>query len=96
MRVRYTPRARADLHEIYRYLYARSPRGALNVRSAIRNAAASLGPDPRRGQETDAADVRRLPVVRYRYAVYFRVRGDEVQIVHIRHTSRQQPRADQL
>ena len=88
MRVRYTTRARADLQEIYAYLHSRSPRGALNVRTAIRNAAASLGQDPRRGQDTDAPDVRRLPVVRYNYAIYFRVRGGDVQIVHIRHTSR--------
>lgn len=96
MKVRYTPRARADLHEIYSYLYTSSPRGALNVRSTIRNAAASLGQDPRRGHDTDAAEVRRLPVVRYNYAIYFRVRGGEVQIVHVRHTSRQLPRAGQL
>ena len=96
MRVRNTPSARADLHEIYSYLFARTSRGALNVHSTIRNAAAFLGQGPRRGQDTDAADVRRLPVVRYNYAIYFRVRGDEVQIVHVCHTSRQLPRADQL
>ena len=91
MRVRYTPRARDDLREIYAFLYARSPRGASNVRAAIREAVARLGREPRRGQETDWPSVRRLPVVRYRYAIYFRVRDGEVHIVHIRHTSRQSP-----
>jgi toxin ParE1/3/4 len=94
MRVRYTPRARADLQTIYSYLYERSPRGAQNVRAAIRKSAQSLGRDPNRGQRTDKPDVKRIPVVRYRYAIYFRVRDDEVQIVHIRHTSRQLPSPD--
>ena len=96
MKVRYTARARADLREIYAYLYERSPRGALNVRSSIRNAVASLGQEPRRGQPTDLPDVRRVPVVRYRHAIYFRVRDDEAQIVHIRHTSRRLPTGSEL
>jgi toxin ParE1/3/4 len=96
MRVRYTPRARADLREIFAYLYDRSPQGAKNVRAAIRIAADLLGKDPGRGQTTSRLEVRRIPVVRYRYAIYFRVRGEDVQIVHIRHTSRLQPGSDEL
>ena len=96
MRVRYTPRARADLREIFAYLYELSPRGALNVRGAIKNTVAQIGHERRRGQATDKADVRRVPVVRYPYAVYFRVSGDEAHIVHIRHTSRRVPKVGEL
>ena len=96
MRVRYTPRSKADLQAIYAYIYDHNPSGALNVRTTIRDAAARIGRDPGRGTTTDKPDVRRVPVVRYRYAIYVRVRGEEVQIVHIRHTSRQLPTADEL
>ena len=93
MRLGYTPRAR-DLAAISAYIHTSSPQGALNVRSAIRSAALTL--DPRRGQNTDALDVRRLPVVTYRYAIYFRAVGDEFQIVQIHHTSRQLPEVSTL
>ena len=96
MRVRYTRRARNDLHEIDTYLRERSPHGARSVLAAIGRAVALIAEAPRRGQMTDAPEVRRLAVVRYRYAVYFRVRDEEVHIVHIRHTARQLPTLDDL
>lgn len=95
MRVRYTQRALDDLKRIYAHIFRRSPPGAANVRMAIRRSAASLA-HARRGQATDRADVFRLPVVSYRYAIYFRVRADDVEIAHIRHTSRQEPADDEL
>jgi toxin ParE1/3/4 len=96
MKIRYTQRARSDLQHIYTYLYERSPSGALNVRSAIRNTIAQIGQERRQGQATDRPDVRRVPVVRYLYAVYFRIRGNEVEVVHIRHTARQAPGGNEL
>ena len=90
MKVRYTPRALADLKRIYAYIHARSPKGAANVRAAIRPSATSLTL-VHRGQETDKPDVLRVPVVRYQYAIYFRIREDHVEIVHVRHTSREPP-----
>ena len=96
MKVRYTPRALDDLKETFAYLFDRSPRGALNVRMAIRKRVEFLGHAPRQGQATDKPDVRRVPVVRYRHAIYFRVRANEMEIVHIRHTSRQPPGTNEL
>ena len=37
------------------------------------------------------AGVYELSIIRYPYKVYYRVEADEVQIVHIRHTSRERP-----
>ncbi len=96
MTVHYTPRALADLESIFTYLDTHSPGGVRNVLARIRKALAALDREPRRGQATDRADVRRLPVVRYRYAVYFRARGADVEIIHIRHTSRRLPEAGEL
>ena len=95
MRVRYTPRALSDLKRIYSYLHARSPHGAASVRAAVRNSVASLS-DVVRGQETDRTGVLRLPVVRYQYAIYFRVGTTSIEIIHIRHTSRALPKEDDL
>jgi hypothetical protein len=43
MIVRYTRRARGDLAKILNYLNARSPRGALNVRLAIKRTIDTIG-----------------------------------------------------
>jgi plasmid stabilization system protein ParE len=52
MRVRYTPRARADLEAIFSYLDSRNPAGAAAVKRKIEQAAAALAlsPLPRNGQ----------------------------------------------
>ncbi len=39
--------------------------------------------------ETDEPQVRELAIVRYPYSVYYEVAGDEVWILHIRHSSRE-------
>lgn len=96
MRVRYAPRASADLREIYAEIFESSPTGAQKIRQAIRTTVSVIGQGRRRGQETEAPDVRRVAVPRYRSAVYFRVRGDEAQILHIRHSSRQLPDSDEF
>ena len=96
MKIRYTPRALADLQEIYFYLRKLSPSGADNVRTAIKNSVNAIGREPHRGQATDKHDIKRAPIIRYRYAVYFRVASDAVQIVHIRHTARELPGRNEL
>jgi plasmid stabilization system protein ParE len=81
---------RADLAEIRRYLINRNPRAAAAVLAAIRGRVAQLVQFPLIGPDTDEPGVRALPVVRYPYRIYYEVAGDEVRILHIRHT-RQQP-----
>jgi plasmid stabilization system protein ParE len=43
VRVRFTPRARNDLAEILKYIDERSPRGAQNVKRAVRKAIELIG-----------------------------------------------------
>lgn len=91
MRVRYTLRALYDLEAIYLYLDERSPSGARAVKSTIERRIRQLADIPFIGPETDEPGVRELTIVRYPYKVYYRIRNDEVRIVHIRHTSRRPP-----
>jgi plasmid stabilization system protein ParE len=88
MRVRYTPQAFSDRERILEYLRERSPGGARNVASSIREAVAQLGDQPHSGHQTDNPDVRVVFVVRYPYKIFYRVRESVVEILHIRHTSR--------
>jgi len=88
MRVRYTPRAFADREAIFQYIEARSPRGALSVKRAIERAIRRLEEFPHSAPLTDETGVYELTVPRRPYKVYYRVRDETVEILHIRHTSR--------
>ena len=46
---------------------------------------------PFSGHSTDVADVRVLFIGRYPYKVFYRVRNDTLEIIHIRHTARRAP-----
>lgn len=89
MKVRFTPQARADLEDIYRYLEERSPTGAEAVNARIIRSTERLAEHPLLGVETDESGVRELTIVRYPYKIYYLIEGDEVRIVHIRHAMRQ-------
>ena len=84
MRVRYTPAAFSDRERILEYLRERSPNGATNVAASISEAVAKLKDHPLSGYRTDD---------RYPYKIFYRVR-DDVEILHIRHTSRRARKSD--
>jgi toxin ParE1/3/4 len=88
MRVRFTPEAFSDRERILEYLKERSESGSRSVAASIREAVVRLGNQPHSGYRTDNPDVRVLFVVRYPYKIFYRVRDDVVEILHIRHTSR--------
>ena len=88
MRIRYTPRAFADREAIFDYVERRSPRGAQTVKRAIENSIRRLERFPYSAPATDEPGIRELIVPRLPYKVYYRVVGEEVWIVHIRHTAR--------
>jgi toxin ParE1/3/4 len=84
----YAPRAQRDLEAIAEYLVQRSPSGAKNVLAAIKSSAEILEAFPEIGRVVDDAGRRRVPVSRFPYVIYYRIEGNEVFILHIRHTSR--------
>lgn len=88
MNVVYAPRALRDLTGIAAYLTERNPAGAANVLGAIRSSIETLGFFPQIGRLVDDARHRRVPVVRYPYVIFYRIDGNDILILHIRHTSR--------
>ncbi len=89
MRIRYTRKALAQLDDIYAFIEARNPRAAYAVNAHIKRAIGRLARFPRSGPQTDIAQIRVLPVVRYRYLVFYAVdeQAQEVHILRIRHSS---------
>jgi plasmid stabilization system protein ParE len=88
MRVRYTPRAFADLDDIRIYISQHNPIAALKVVATIERIVTRLGDFPDSGQRSDELDVRVVFSTRYPYRIYYRIRQDEISILHIRHTAR--------
>ncbi len=88
MKVRYTPRAFADREQIFDYLEQRSALGARNVIARIHAAIGRLADQPLSGYATDIEGVRVLFIGRHPYKVFYRVRNETIEILHIRHTSR--------
>jgi toxin ParE1/3/4 len=88
MKLRFSERAFADREDIFEYLDQRSPEVAQAVFAYLAASITQLIDLPHTGARTDDGDVRVLFIVRYPYKVFYRVRGEMVEILHIRHTSR--------
>ncbi|MCK1636414.1 type II toxin-antitoxin system RelE/ParE family toxin [Bradyrhizobium sp. 157] len=96
MRLRYAPRARADIAEIHEYISQHSPRAASAVVNQIRITGRLIAEHPGVGRETDIPGVRVLPTARYSLLVYYHILGDDLVVVHVRHGRRDTPGADEF
>jgi addiction module RelE/StbE family toxin len=88
MRVRYTARAFAERERIFAYLDARNPQAARSVVGLIKQRIEELGDAPYKGHRTDRGGIFTLWITPYPYRIYYRIDGEDVVIIHIRHTSR--------
>jgi toxin ParE1/3/4 len=96
MRVRFTSRAFADLGSIHSYLVERNPKAAGELISFIEALMRGLGDFPEIGQRSDELNVRVILAGRYPYRIYYQAEDDEIVVLHIRHTARKAPEADDL
>jgi len=90
MRIRYAPRAIRDLADIASYYRSHADE---NVAAAVgRRIEHVIGIVARQPEMTprlhQRTNVRVALVLRYPYKIFYRLRGDTVEILHIRHTSR--------
>jgi toxin ParE1/3/4 len=88
MKVHFTPRARNDLVAILTYLDQRSPKGARNVKRAIRKTIELIGQFPERGRRAGIQETRVLPAGGFPYLIYWSIEGGQAWLVHIRHAAR--------
>jgi plasmid stabilization system protein ParE len=91
MKIRYSRRATRDLDSVHEYLAKRSPRGAVNVMTAIFASVEFIRRHPEAAPAvSNIAGVRGVVVHRHRFKVFYRVLTPEeiIEIVHVRHTSR--------
>jgi toxin ParE1/3/4 len=90
LKVSFSPRSLAQLEEVHRAISDRNPAAARDVIRRIQALCSGLADFPNIGTTTDQPGVLVLPVVRYPYAIFYKVLEDQdaVRILRIRHTSR--------
>jgi plasmid stabilization system protein ParE len=81
----YAPRALRDLEAIEDYLQAHHPSIPRYVFGTVKTKIESLAVFPGIGTELSAAGLRRMPIVRYPYVVFYRPDRFDIIILHIRH-----------
>ena len=87
MRIAYSRRALTQLASVYEYLVDRSPNGARNVTTSVRQTIARLEHLPLLGKPTDERGVYVLIEPKYRYCVFYKVHVDLVSVIRILHGS---------
>ncbi len=90
MKVRETTPALRDLAGILEHLHQKSPQGAASVARAYDKARDQLSRMPYCGSKLDEFETWRLPLVKYPYTIFYRVRADigELQVLRIVHGAR--------
>jgi toxin ParE1/3/4 len=88
MIVRLTRRAGSDLEAILGYLEQHSSEGAHTVAASLRQAIAVVASHPHSGASTRRPQVFVKIVPDYPYKIFYRLRKDSIDILHIRHSAR--------
>jgi toxin ParE1/3/4 len=90
MKLIFSQAAQNDIATIYETISARNPAAALRVEGLIKVTCERLTEFPFIAAATDLQDVFRLPLVRYPYAIFYRVDlvRDRVEIIRVVHGAR--------
>jgi len=87
MRIRWTPRAAADLDAIYEYLKEHHPHFIRRTMRQLYEAAFSLKTPPQRGRIGREEGTRELLCLPLPYISAYRFKSDSVKILHIHHSA---------
>ena len=91
MRVRWLRKALRNLDDEASFIAADSPEAAQLVVQRVLDAVAMLPEQPGMGRPGRVAGTRELVVLKTRYLVPYRVRGQTIEILRVFHTSRRLP-----
>lgn len=91
MKLVWLQRAVTDLETISNDIARDNPAASDAVELRIITSVDHLPQFPEAGRNGRVTGTREVAVVEYPYMVVYRIKGDEVQILTVRHTSRQWP-----
>jgi len=91
MRVRWLRKVLGDLDDEAGFIAADSPQAAQLVVQRVLDAVATLPEQPGMGRPGRVPGTRELVVLKTRYIVPYRVRGQTIEVLRVFHTSRRLP-----
>ena len=91
MKLVWLQRANIELEAISNDIARDNPAAADAVELRILTSVEHVGEFPEAGRTGRVKGTREVAVVAYPYVVVYRIKGDEVQVLTVRHTSRQWP-----
>ena len=96
MIVKWLEEAYADLDQIFDYILERNPEAALKVSGAIRHQVGMLADHPQIGRTGRVRGTRELVITDLPYIAAYYIKGQEVRILAVLHTSRKWPQSFNL
>ena len=93
MEIKWLNKALNNLDQEAEYIASDNPHAARAVVRQIRDAIALLAENPALGRPGRVTGTRELVINQTRYLVPYRVRGNNVEILRIFHTSRKLPKS---
>jgi addiction module RelE/StbE family toxin len=96
MIVKWLVQAFTDLDQIFDYILERNPQAALKVYEAIRHQVGTLADHPQLGRTGRVRGTRELVITGLPYIVAYYIKGQEVRILTVLHTSRKWPQAFEM
>lgn len=92
MKVRFSRPATSDLDKILDTLFRQNPQAAARFLARIEKIAGRLGRFPGMAQEVAGRNgVRRVPLVRFPYLIFYKIIAGEVVILRVVHGARREP-----
>ena len=94
MKVVYAEEALRDLDEILTFIASNYPAISAAFEKRLAAVAERIGRWPESAPEVEQrSGVRIVPLIRYPYKIFYRVTAAAIEIVHVHHTARAQPRS---
>ncbi len=91
MRIVWSPEARDDLDEIYRFIAERNPLAAAKLHRHLVERTRHLESHPEQGKPRPESHCRELRLAGYPYRIFYRVGKQTVDVVRILHSARDVP-----
>jgi plasmid stabilization system protein ParE len=93
MKVIYTDEALRDLDEVLTYIDLNYPTASRRFSQRLRAIELRIGRWPKSAEEVEQRPgVRVVPFIQYPYKIFYRITEGAVEILHVHHAARQEPR----